>query len=81
MRDTDPRRIAFYLTSRGLTNEVYYAAQKAARFIGTNNIDNAARVCHSPSTVGLKQSVGVGAYGYAPYYAPGYVCDYRNHRQ
>src|SRR5215469_5824598 len=61
MRDTDPRRIAFYLTSRGLTNEVYYAAQKAARFIGTNNIDNAARVCHSPSTVGLKQTVGVGA--------------------
>jgi molybdopterin-dependent oxidoreductase alpha subunit len=61
MRATDPRRIAFYLTSRGLTNEVYYAAQKAARFIGTNNIDNAARVCHSPSTVGLKQTVGVGA--------------------
>ncbi len=61
MRATDPKRIAFYLTSRGLTNEVYYTAQKAARLIGTNNIDNAARVCHSPSTVGLKQTVGVGA--------------------
>jgi molybdopterin-dependent oxidoreductase alpha subunit len=61
MRKADPKRIAFYLTSRGLTNEVYYGAQKAARLIGTNNIDNAARVCHSPSTVGLKQTVGVGA--------------------
>lgn len=61
MRVTAPDRLAFYLTSRGLTNEVYYVAQKAARFIGTNNVDNAARVCHSPSSVALKQTVGVGA--------------------
>jgi molybdopterin-dependent oxidoreductase alpha subunit len=61
LRETAPERMAFYLTSRGLTNEVYYAAQKAARFIGTNNIDNAARVCHSPSTVGLSATLGVGA--------------------
>jgi anaerobic selenocysteine-containing dehydrogenase len=47
---TTPQRIAFYLTSRALTNEVYYVAQKVARFLGTNNIDNAARLCHSPST-------------------------------
>src|SRR5262245_28524428 len=33
----DPHRFAFYLTSRGLTNETYYVAQKAARFLGTNN--------------------------------------------
>ncbi|HEX6817294.1 MAG TPA: FdhF/YdeP family oxidoreductase [Ktedonobacterales bacterium] len=61
IRATAPERLAFYLTSRGLTNEVYYVAQKAARFLGTNNVDNAARVCHSPSSVALKQSVGVGA--------------------
>ena len=61
LRQTAPERMAFYLTSRGLTNEVYYAAQKAARFLGTNNVDNAARVCHSPSTVGLVQTLGVGA--------------------
>jgi molybdopterin-dependent oxidoreductase alpha subunit len=61
LRATPPERMAFYLTSRGLTNEVYYVAQKAARFLGTNHVDNAARVCHSPSTVALKQSVGVGA--------------------
>ena len=58
---TDPKRMAFYLTSRGLTNEVYYVAQKVARFLGTNNIDNSSRICHAPSTVALKQSLGVAA--------------------
>src|SRR5207248_4066137 len=56
-----PDRIGFYLTSRGMANEAYYAAQKAARAIGTNSIDNAARVCHSPSTFGLKEALGVAA--------------------
>jgi formylmethanofuran dehydrogenase subunit B len=56
---TDPHRIAFYLTSRGLTNEVYYAAQKAARFLGTNNVDNSSRICHAPSTVALKHRSGI----------------------
>jgi len=59
--ETDPRRLAFYLTSRGLTNEVYYVAQKVARFLGTNNVDNSSRICHAPSTVALKQSLGVAA--------------------
>ncbi len=61
IRQTDPQRLAFYLTSRGLTNEVYYAAQKVARFLGTNNVDNSARICHAPSTVALKQMLGVAA--------------------
>ncbi len=56
-----PERLGFYLTSRGTANETYYAAQKAARAIGTNSIDNAARVCHSPSTFGLKEALGVAA--------------------
>ena len=55
-----PERIAFYLTSRGTGNETYYAAQKAARAIGTNSIDTSSRVCHSPSTFGLKEALGVG---------------------
>ena len=29
--------------------------------MGTNSVDNAARVCHSPSTFGLKGSLGVAA--------------------
>ena len=53
-----PQRIAWYLTSRGLTNEAYYAHQKVARFIGTNHIDTSARLCHAPSTAALKDTVG-----------------------
>jgi molybdopterin-dependent oxidoreductase alpha subunit len=61
LRSTDPRRVALYLTSRGLTNETYYVAGKAARAMGIASIDSAARVCHAPSTVGLKETVGAAA--------------------
>lgn len=61
IRRSGPERMGLYLTARGITNEVYYAAQKAARFIGTNNVDNAARVCHAPSTNALKETLGVAA--------------------
>jgi molybdopterin-dependent oxidoreductase alpha subunit len=61
IRTSDPKRIAFFLTSRGITNEVYYVAQKVARFLGTNNADNAARLCHSPSTGAMKYALGVAA--------------------
>ncbi|MEF3275549.1 MAG: FdhF/YdeP family oxidoreductase [Chloroflexus sp.] len=61
LRAADPRRVGFYLTSRGITNETYYVAQKVARFLGTNNVDNAARLCHAPSTTAMKQVLGVAA--------------------
>jgi molybdopterin-dependent oxidoreductase alpha subunit len=61
MRSAPPSRSALYLTARGITNEVYYVAQKFMRFLGTNNIDNAARVCHAPSTVALKATIGLAA--------------------
>src|SRR5262245_29181203 len=61
IRSSSPKRIAFYVTARGVTNEVYYMAQKAARFLGTNNVDNAARLCHAPSTAAMKHAVGVAA--------------------
>lgn len=61
IRQTTPRKIGFYVTSRGTVNETYYATQKAARAIGTNNVDNAARICHSPSTGALKSTLGVAA--------------------
>ncbi|SMO53094.1 FdhF/YdeP family oxidoreductase [Melghirimyces algeriensis] len=56
-----PHQVAFYLTSRGITNESYYTAAKVARFLGTNHIDNASRICHSPSKTALKRSLGIGA--------------------
>src|SRR5260370_11280956 len=61
LQATDPARVAFYLTSRGITNEGYYAAQKAARFLGTNHVDNSARLCHAASTAAMKGTLGYGA--------------------
>ena len=61
LRGVVPERVALYLTSRGITNEVYYAAQKAARFIGTNHVDNSARLCHAASTAAMKVTLGYGA--------------------
>jgi molybdopterin-dependent oxidoreductase alpha subunit len=61
IKSINPKQLAFYLTARGITNEVYYTAEKVARFLGTNNIDNASRICHSPSKTALKRSLGIGA--------------------
>ncbi|MEH2196644.1 FdhF/YdeP family oxidoreductase [Nostoc sp.] len=61
IHSTTPDRLSFYVTSRGTVNETYYATQKAVRAMGSNNIDNAARICHSPSTAGLKAALGAGA--------------------
>ncbi|WP_391557748.1 FdhF/YdeP family oxidoreductase [Robertmurraya sp.] len=61
MKKLNPKQYAFYLTSRGITNENYYVAAKVSRFLGANNIDNASRICHSPSKTALKRSIGVGA--------------------
>ncbi|MCC6441955.1 MAG: FdhF/YdeP family oxidoreductase [Armatimonadetes bacterium] len=61
IRQSVPHRVAFYLVSRGTANETYYAAQKAARFLGSNHIDNSARICHAPSTTALRQAIGYAA--------------------
>lgn len=61
IRGIDPKQLAFYLTARGITNEVYYTGAKVARFLGTNNVDNASRICHSPSKSALKRSLGIAA--------------------
>jgi molybdopterin-dependent oxidoreductase alpha subunit len=58
---TPPERTAVYLTSRGLTNETYYVAGKAARALGIASVDSAARVCHAPSTKALRETIGVAA--------------------
>ena len=61
LREIDPQRLAFYLTSRGLPNETYYVTQKVARFLGTPHVDNSARLCHAASTIAMKASMGHGA--------------------
>lgn len=48
-------------SSRG-TNEENFLAQKFTRAVmGTNNMDNCARVCHAPSVTGLRAALGSGA--------------------
>ena len=55
-----PDSIAFFSSSR-CTNEENYLVQKLARtVIGTNNVDNCARLCHSTTGVGLSQNLGSG---------------------
>ncbi len=61
LHGVDPDRLALYLTSRGIGNEVYYAAQKAWRFLGSPHVENAARLCHSPSTTAMKSMLGLSA--------------------
>lgn len=60
-RAVDPSRTFLFLTSRGITNESYYLAGKVARFLGSNNVDNSARLCHSSSTVAMKTTLGRAA--------------------
>src|SRR5207253_3982663 len=50
IRAASPDRLRFYPTSRGLPHDAYYAAQKAARAIGTHSLAHHAPVCHPPCT-------------------------------
>ncbi|HEX5566205.1 MAG TPA: molybdopterin-dependent oxidoreductase, partial [Streptomyces sp.] len=48
------------ISSARATNEENYLLQKFLRtVIGTNNIDNCSRLCHSPSAAGLTASFGL----------------------
>ena len=56
--DHGPDAIAAISSARG-TNEENYLMQKLMRVaIGTNNVDNCARICHAPSAAGLSLSLG-----------------------
>ncbi|MET7282316.1 formate dehydrogenase subunit alpha [Kribbella sp. NPDC005582] len=50
------------ITSSRTTNEEVYTVQKLVRAVfGNNNVDTCARVCHSPTGYGLKQTFGESA--------------------
>ncbi|MFN8243023.1 MAG: formate dehydrogenase subunit alpha [Ferruginibacter sp.] len=50
------------ISSARCTNEENYLMQKFIRaVIGTNNIDSCARVCHSPTAIGMQRTFGTGA--------------------
>ena len=50
------------ITSSRCTNEETYLVQKLVRAaFGNNNVDTCARVCHSPTGYGLKNTLGESA--------------------
>ncbi|WP_277552957.1 formate dehydrogenase subunit alpha [Halobaculum limi] len=56
-----PDALAAFASSK-CTNEEDYLMQKFARAVlGTKNIDNCARLCHSSTVAALKQTLGFGA--------------------
>lgn len=55
--DYGPDALAF-LGAPHCTNEENYLLQKLARTVGTNNVDNRARLCHESTTRTLSERVG-----------------------
>ena len=61
LHETPGERLGFFATSRGITNETYYAFTKVARLMGSNHVDLCSRLCHAASVAGLKDTLGVPA--------------------
>jgi len=59
-----PDAIAGLASSRATNEDCYAMARLMRAAIGTNNIDNCSRVCHSPTSFALRRSLGLsGATG------------------
>ncbi|AZQ39426.1 formate dehydrogenase subunit alpha [Streptomyces cyaneochromogenes] len=59
-KDTGGPDAVAVISSARATNEENYLVQKFMRVvIGTNNVDNCSRLCHSPSAAGLTASFGL----------------------
>jgi formate dehydrogenase major subunit len=59
-REHGPDALAFFASSN-CTNEENYVLQKLARALGTNNVDNCARLCHSSTVAAMQDRLGAGA--------------------
>ncbi|WP_336338412.1 formate dehydrogenase subunit alpha [Haloarcula brevis] len=55
-----PDAVEFFASSN-CTNEENYVFQKTARLLGTNNVDNCARLCHSSTVAAMSERLGAGA--------------------
>lgn len=60
IQDRDPDALAF-LGSPHATNEENYLFQKIARALGTNNVDNRARLCHNSVEAAMTERLGSSA--------------------
>ncbi|WP_276282254.1 formate dehydrogenase subunit alpha [Halorussus caseinilyticus] len=58
--ENGPDALGFFASS-GCTNEENYLLQKLARALGTNNVDNCARLCHSSTVAAMRDRFGTGA--------------------
>lgn len=62
IREAHGRNALGGITSSRCTNEETFLVQKLVRAgFGSNNVDTCARVCHSPTGYGLKQTFGTSA--------------------
>ena len=55
----DPNQALFYTSGR-TSNEAAFLYQLFVREYGTNNFPDCSNMCHEPSGVGMRESVGVG---------------------
>lgn len=55
-----PRALGVISSARATVEENYLAQKFARAVLGTNNVDQCYRICHSASVVGLTQSLGSG---------------------
>src|SRR4029077_19527754 len=69
--DHGPDAIAGLASSRATNEDCYLMARLMRAAIGTNNIDNCSRVCHSPTSWAMRKSLGLsGATGSSRTFAP-----------
>ena len=61
IHDTAPHAMGFVATPHGRTNEIYYAFQKLARILGSNNIALSSHPSRHDAVSGLKCTLGYGA--------------------
>ncbi|MFC7199437.1 formate dehydrogenase subunit alpha [Halospeciosus flavus] len=53
--------VATLASSKGSNEEAYLVQKFARQVLGTKNVDNCARLCHSSTVAALQQTVGYGA--------------------
>jgi molybdopterin-dependent oxidoreductase alpha subunit len=59
LNSVDPGTVVFYASGRA-SLETSYMYQLFARMYGTNNLSDSSNMCHESTSVGLKESIGVG---------------------
>lgn len=58
LRALDPKAVVFYASGRA-SLETSYMYALLARLYGNNNLPDSSNMCHEPTSVGLKASIGV----------------------